>query len=72
MIEKFYETLNNKLNHLRHAHIRKQDINQNMRIKQTKLHTKISYLNPEFNGCPSFPKRNRNAGTWYPAQLRKI
>lgn len=53
-------------------HIQEKDINQNMWIKQTKLHTKISFQNPEFDGCESFPKRNRNAGTWYPAQLRKI
>lgn len=72
MTEKLYETVNNKLNNLRHAHIRKQDISQNIRITQTNLHTKISSQNPEFDGYPSFPKRNRNTGTWYPAQLRKI
>jgi len=72
MTEKLYETLNNKLNHLRHAHIRKEDISQNMRITETKLHTKILSQNPEFDGCPSFPRRNRNTGTWYPAQLKKI
>jgi hypothetical protein len=73
MTEKLYETLNNKLNNLRHSHIRKQDINPNiMGVQQTKLQTKLSSQNPEFDGCLSFPKRNRNTGTWYPKQLRKI
>jgi len=68
MTENLYEALNNRLNHLRRAHKKKT----RHQPKQIKPHTKISSQNPEFDGCPSFPKRNRNAGNWYPAQLRKI
>jgi hypothetical protein len=54
-------------------YVRKQYINQNiMRITQTKLCTLISSQNTEFDRHLFSPRRNRNNGTWFQAQCRKI
>jgi hypothetical protein len=71
MTEKLYETLSNKLLHLRHVHGRKLNINLNRRIKKPsfpqKFHPKIQNLIDVHRF-----RKETNHGTCYPAQLQKI